>query len=556
MSLSSSRSIGAEIRARVRMNADDTESFPRNELIHDVSSNPRRRPTAQCRLFVLKLFSSLFAIATLLILFTHLDMSIKSVTVHIPTRLWPQHLSNSSNTTTVKGVAVAVIEPKKVPKNLPVVDRSILERLEGSRKSLKKKKSGQRTWPPVVTSIPDSVAVQAPLHHQSPSRFLLPSKIAEQESKARNHLAQLIKFAEKLNRTLVLPKVENSRLGACSRWKFEFYYDLEGITADNGAVMDMSVFEGWLRDRRELSTQALYLDYKPNPSVHATSHSDFTISTDPTHRAGLQCLTGGTDLVTTFSPSISVHPKRKNHPPFGNDIIQVFRQDVSVALESEVLVVDWNLRFPLFSPSSAPEIGYSPDLLHLAEQLAPSGPYLMVHWRMESVPLDVFTDCALALVDFLSNILNNPGLGTDVKTVWFASDHPIPISSFDCSASQTVFDESSFAQKSSTFTRLSEKHANALHIVREAFCSGGELEGWAVTDLTEVLFRAGDIPGYNSDMLADPGLLGILDKLVGMRATIFVSGSRTCGRKSSFTKQIMDMRKRENRGRNIVDYFG
>ncbi|KAF9260125.1 hypothetical protein L218DRAFT_873072 [Marasmius fiardii PR-910] len=180
----------------------------------------------------------------------------------------------------------------------------------------------------------------------------------------------------------------------------------------------------------------------------------------------------------------------------------------------------------------------------------------MVHWRMESISPEVFTNCALALVDFLSSTLRDPILGAYIKTVWFASDHPISLSVLDCPNAETTLDESSFPRKSNTFINLAETHVDALRIVRESFCSGGELEGWTVTDLTETLAGAGDISGYDSDMLADPGLLGILDKLVGVRATIFASGSRTCAKKSSFTKQIVDMRKEESRQRNVVDYFG
>jgi len=55
--------------------------------------------------------------------------------------------------------------------------------------------------------------------------------------------------------------------------------------------------------------------------------------------------------------------------------------------------------------------------------------------------------------------------------------------------------------------------------------------------------------------------LGILDKIVAMRAGLFVSGGKGCGRVSSFTKQIVEARDavittEERQIRNVVKYFG
>ncbi|KAF8181485.1 hypothetical protein BJ912DRAFT_906817, partial [Pholiota molesta] len=101
------------------------------------------------------------------------------------------------------------------------------------------------SWPPKVTRIPERPARPPPgstpaagatadalcpsATHPRPCRFLLPLRIAEQESKARIHLAQLALLARALNRTLVLPNVGRSKVGACFRWDLGAYYDVRSL---------------------------------------------------------------------------------------------------------------------------------------------------------------------------------------------------------------------------------------------------------------------------------------------------------------------------------------
>ena len=63
----------------------------------------------------------------------------------------------------------------------------------------------------------------------------------------------------------------------------------------------------------------------------------------------------------------------------------------SPAPEPDVLVLNWDLRHPLFLPSpqdtvNNPTLAYSSSLQDLADSLAPRTSYLAIHWRMETVP--------------------------------------------------------------------------------------------------------------------------------------------------------------------------
>ncbi|EEB94904.1 hypothetical protein MPER_06209 [Moniliophthora perniciosa FA553] len=169
----------------------------------------------------------------------------------------------------------------------------------------------------------------------------------------------------------------------------------------------------------------------------------------------------------------------------------------------------------------------------------------MVHWRMESVPPANLPGCADALVDLLDSLLHESDTR---KRIWFASDYPYTTANLlNCKVQETEDGQGQDQQrKSTTFTRIFHEHDQAIQILKEAFCPGGALDGWNLTDLTTEMRRidsANFAVELGEDVLRDPGVLGILDKVVGMRAEVFVSGKKGCARKSSFTKQIVDGRR-------------
>ncbi|KAF7972415.1 hypothetical protein HWV62_17968 [Athelia sp. TMB] len=279
--------------------------------------------------------------------------------------------------------------------------------------------------------------------------------------------------------------------------------------------------------------------------------------------------------------------------------------------EPDVLVLSYDLRHPLFTPSptkSLEELEYAPALKTLATKLNPSsdaGPsdgttnmgkdndYLVIHWRMETVPPEDLPLCAEKLVDTLVGLLHprdhlapeNEPVDTDadwsreeqgpgelpaqdnstIRTVWFASDYPYPVTS-----SATEFED--LPRKSGTFRNLTPEHVSAIAILRSAFLPDGPLQDTKLTGLKEQLERVRDLAlvenngksggiGIDGEMVDDAGVLGILDKLVAMDAKLFVSGGKGCGRVSSFTKQIVDSRAASIQGgdvemRNVVQYFG
>ncbi|KAJ7471413.1 hypothetical protein B0H11DRAFT_1867546 [Mycena galericulata] len=448
-------------------------------------------------------------------------------------------------------------ETSSAPRKVPLVDRSILQRLADLEISPDPDErpyfASSNHWPPIVTRIPEPkrpVAMPVDIcEGPAPCRFLLPLRIAEQESKARIHFMEIVQLAQKLDRILVLPNVGKSRMGACFKADFEMYYDLKRLTADPQApaIVTQHLFRRWM-DAAEPFAQLVFLSATPDPIPPIFSNDDVSIRVGaPNSSMDLLpgCFAKYHALGLDAHAPLHIHLKSHTRPwPIDASILDALtRPDIHAAApDPAVLVLTWDLRYPIFPPTPArPRLHYAPRLHALAAALAPSQPYVMVHWRMESVPPEALPQCAHALVDTLAGL---PGGG---RTLWFASDYPHGV--------HPTANDSAMA-KSGTFRGAGPLHAEAMDILREAFAEGGELEGWEVAELTEARLAT-----WEPEHREDAGVRAIVDKIIGMRAALFVSGASGCARSSSFTRQVLDDR-REALGRpdsaleNLVEYFG
>ncbi len=100
----------------------------------------------------------------------------------------------------------------------------------------------------------------------------------------------------------------------------------------------------------------------------------------------------------------------------------------------------------------------------------------------------------------------------------FASDYPYPIVKHNSSQRRPEL-----IAKSGTFRDFDIRHEDAVEILRGAFNKQGELGSWVLTDFAEVIAteKSG---GGDAELLHDSGALAILDKLVSMKAALFISG--------------------------------
>lgn len=486
--------------------------------------------------------------------------------------------------------------PKVSTSRKTLVDRNaLLNLMEDEQEEQFAFDTGVVPWPPVVTAIPEvhpspestridlttaSVDSQfCPGHHRC--RFLLPLWIGEQESRSQVHLTQILHLAASLNRTVVLPNVSKSRIGACGKWKLGAYYDvgnvarqLKDIGGPLAQVTLLDDFKTWVTMRPEHPVgQVVFLSEKP-PTLITTLEPRLVLSEagldlfvdksslamdDPRLKNAYCLQTKFENLRVDLRRPVTVHANISNGTSLvstGNALCTMLQQDDVLRLtteqtpndmnvpnaspqqdsldsdddlhattagrvaEPDVLVLHWDLRhFPFVTPHDTPGLEYSEQLRNFVGVLTTSSqPYLAVHWKMETVQASLLPDCAEALVDTLGILLADPTLAKDVKTVWLATDQP---------------------KTSETCTKEREE---ALAIVRAAFELGAPLGGWTLTSTEEEVKRARselatkgeDVSLDDEDdddlLWEDSGILEILDKMVAIQATLFVTGARGCGK--------------------------
>ncbi|KAG2347844.1 hypothetical protein BDR05DRAFT_587541 [Suillus weaverae] len=416
-------------------------------------------------------------------------------------------------------------------------------------------------WPPIVTRIPESkdelehTGARAPsvliapgadtirfdesVCGSFPCRFLLPLRIAEQEPKAHLHIHQLAILASSLNRTLVLPNVGNNRIGACSKWPLDSYYDVDLFRSALPAIdtLPFTVFDNWSETRPILPTSRVvsFSVSKRDSLPDLLTDDDFTIDYGLADHKVASCLHSKFPRLHQRSSIISLRFYRNDPIKRSTsqrliqilseavDSVEYFSDELAALRESDVLAIEWDLRHPIF-PEPNIDLQYSHALVELAERLASfTGPYIAVHWRLERVPVENLAWCAASLVSTLRSVLDDDDSG--LQLVWFATDY------------RTLSEQPSGAKtksaRSGTFRAVTPEHEEAMNILQDAFQMGGDLEGYAMTELPSQIKRLRMFEGnvqFEEEVLEDSGVSGILDKLVSMQSQVFVSGSRACSK--------------------------
>ncbi|EIW84581.1 hypothetical protein CONPUDRAFT_151595 [Coniophora puteana RWD-64-598 SS2] len=381
-----------------------------------------------------------------------------------------------------------------------------------------------------------------------PCRFLLPYRIGEQESKARQHLAQVARLAEVLNRTLVLPNVGRSRVGACARWPFGAYYDAglqslpggegeSGKGEENGVYargVDLEKFRAWVHGRPtrpalgsvQLQTRASVSETDINMDlevVAALPNASPMSYTPCLRKLGLGSLRSSPSPPSSpfdnqaepvsAGMTILVAQDKLHRPPYepypGSRVIDLIFKSPAIN-NAQVLVLEYDLRHPIFSPADIiidDHLRYAPWLHTLAHRLIERAkPNIGVHWRMEGVPPQNLEPCARDLVNVLSDLALEDG--SERGVIWLATDYPGLIQ-VDNSVSMP-----STSMKSTTFTSNTSAVEPALDVLRSSVRPGGLLEGWKLTELDEQIRHAELAEKMSEKLTVDEGLLedsGVVD---------------------------------------------
>ncbi|ORZ14642.1 hypothetical protein BCR42DRAFT_452388 [Absidia repens] len=433
-----------------------------------------------------------------------------------------------------------------------------------------------------------------------PCRFILPLFIMEQESKAQMHFRQLAFMSGLVNRTVVLPNVGGSRLGACLDNDFEFYYSRSWAVKnqDHFQHITMNDFRQWLLERQAIdrpgTSQSMHIHV--NLRGHAVEPNNCFASQHLLNMNGLP--ERRLYLNETANPL-----KRLYYEDAVKDFfLGVYRDAESgesvqdeITDKIEVLSVYYDRRFPfVHNPAAETPIPYSEQVTSQADAIAKElSPYWAVHWRTERVePASNLVGCAHALVDYfdtrapllsaLHNITSTSmeeddddddksNLDKELQhhqqqqkqpTLFLLTDYPHVFDEKDVDeaiANNGTTKKMKPASASFSPNSLTISHHQAIQYVYKHL----QVHVTHLAEQSPSATSSASSPPANWTVVPipydiakhDPGWLGILDKLLAMRADGFLAGQPSvCGRKSSFTNQIMNQRLDHPRT-NVIDYF-
>lgn len=190
----------------------------------------------------------------------------------------------------------------------PTVSRTILDELERIEEFEKledddlpldqlrdeyRKTSSDQSNVPLVTTLPADRKHLSSIPNQdrcpdglpSPCGFLLAGYVGEQETKAQVHVHQLGLLALALNRTLVLPQVNESRMGSCLRYPFDLYYDSNALTRLGIRTITHHKFVDWVTESSNLPSARLLaiVDRKQAPLTSPEGSISYDHSTPSKH---------------------------------------------------------------------------------------------------------------------------------------------------------------------------------------------------------------------------------------------------------------------------------
>lgn len=436
----------------------------------------------------------------------------------------------------------------------------------------------QRKFP----STPADVADASFCPPSTGCRFLFAAFIGEQETKGQQHLYQMGLLATALNRTLVLPNVVRSRLGSCFANPFSYYYAPDSLDQLGVQSVSQSDFLQWANSRDPPPSAQVINMALPKSDYHSgaieidsTSIASW-VAGKPDRKLCLQAprtwLNFSNFSPMAIFPPANWHKTEESRNAFGEGVINTLSSpDVAYqasraepkpkkgqAPEADVLVMNYELRYPMLSTealddmalqgklaASSESLGalqpfthfpYSPQWLKLAENIAADlSPYVAIHWRQETLPIQALSPCTDSLIDFLRGLaLRMPRL----KTVYLATDYPLE--DLESGKEGVVAHSGTFAKL------LTDDHHRAMRKLLRAF-DKNEVGGLQLQTY-ERLQKAGRVrldqstaeSGMHVDLGAlDSGLLGIVDKNVAMLAESFLTAvPDVCGKASSFTRQI------------------
>ncbi|RUO96226.1 hypothetical protein BC936DRAFT_142385 [Jimgerdemannia flammicorona] len=376
----------------------------------------------------------------------------------------------------------------------------------------------------------------------SPCRFLLPVAITEQgicwtlESKAQLHFRHLAFVSGTLHRTVVLPNVFGSHLGVCRHHPFTYYYSLSWLDANSHrfSYITLDRFRDWLNERNVTGARPTHREHYIQANNAWTFLSkEKNCFKDLLNNAGL--VEPKRSELADPLPS----KRRLNMTQALVNMLSDGKMDEVDEKPWEVVSLYYDRRFGFIEdPAADVPLTYATHWTTTAAKLASQlTPFVAIHWRMERVEEQQnLLPCAETLVRYLrAHILSPESTAVQSPNIFLLTDYPHLLNA------STGTESMSF--KGAELTLNHHAAINYLH---------------ANLNLTLTVLANpkkpipyDKLPAKNWNLVpvspnvrpVDPSVLGIVDKLIAMKAQWFLAGRPVeCAKESSFTLRIIKER--------------
>ncbi|CAF3639448.1 unnamed protein product [Rotaria socialis] len=332
-------------------------------------------------------------------------------------------------------------------------------------------------------------------------KYWLIEHLNEQLGKAKFHLFEQVVICNLLNRTLILPNVENSEIGLRLRHSFDYYYQPDSLTHITRALSSVE-FTNHIKEttrKKELKAVLVFIGDSSCPSGNS--------SWDNVHSAIFKHLSRKF-IVIKLRPLCFLTSYGWNPPVLPDAIVSRLAASY---YDTDIVVAIKQSPFFLMDPNKLPVhvLKHNQTLIDMAEKFSEArSPYLAIHWRMEGGDENGVV-CAHTLLKTVTTIRNT----SQFKNIYFATDHRLP--------SERL---------------LSNSYENS----RADQTSGY----WQVMEtLKPLTFR--NVSSFLS--LTDSGALSIVEKLVCLKSDFFLPGYVPCDRNGAFGREMVRIRQMVSR---------
>ncbi|CAG8499040.1 3399_t:CDS:2, partial [Dentiscutata heterogama] len=353
-------------------------------------------------------------------------------------------------------------------------------------------------------------------------RFLFLYRPPEQETRANFHFKTITELAEKLNRTVVLTNVGQSRIGSCQQLPYNFYYNIDVLQENfpNMKFISQADFQRWTRERRNKpDTSHIYININKKKQPNTFDLVEPFVE----NLLKKQCLSKfqlKMDDNMVFK-NVNIGPMGLWRTNKSSNLIMEKYLISQLDMNTEVLLINHDLRSHLFANKKNILIPYANHLINAANKVANElDSYIGIHWRMETGVTKPLIQCANKLAEWI----NSTKKTTKISNVYFATDYPIG---------------GMEKAQSSTFHAVTKEHHEAVRILNSSMY----LNTWKSTNSLKYLDEFPELNKIIQKEFKGAGVQGIIDKLILALSNYFVTGSEGCCRtRSSFTGKIIQAR--------------